>query len=102
MSRLSFYLWREWPILMLATLLAVLVLNGLWSPSGVRDLLALRHHRNLLIARRNRLIAENTRLREHIVRLHSDDAYLQRIIRQELGYVRPGEVVYRFPPAARP
>ncbi len=48
---------------------------------------------------RDRLIAKNSELAARTQRLQSDDAYLQRLIRRELGYARDDELVYRFPHA---
>jgi hypothetical protein len=39
---------------------------------------------------------ENADLRDRIHRLHNDNLYLERIAREELNLVRPGEIVYRF------
>jgi len=35
-------------------------------------------------------------LRDRIYRLRHDDLYLEKIAREELGLVRPGEIIYRF------
>jgi len=78
---------------------AGLVLGAIFGSSGPQDLLVLRQRSTTLTNERDTLISDNTALQEHIVRLKSDDAYLQRLIRQELGYARPGEFVFRF---ARP
>ena len=102
MSSLRFYLRREWLSLILAGAFGALLLNCLYGPLGPRDLLILRHHRATLTAERDRLAAENARLGRNLSRLQSDDAYLEGIIRQELGYVRAGEIVYRFPPSQAP
>jgi cell division protein FtsB len=75
------------------------VLGGSFGSSGPRDLLVLRQRSTTLANERDSLVSDNTALRERIVRLKSDDAYLQQLIRQELGYARPGEFVFRF---ARP
>jgi cell division protein FtsB len=64
---------------------------------GPRDLALLRDHRTRLEAARDRLVADNRGLAEQTQRLQSDDAYLQRLIRRELGYARSDELVYRFP-----
>jgi cell division protein FtsB len=88
---------RQWRILMLGIVISGLALDGLCGASGPRDLLILRHHSNDLIRRRDALLLDNEAFRDRIARLRSDDAYLQRLIREELGYVRPGEIVYRFP-----
>ena len=39
---------------------------------------------------------ENERLRERILRLQNDNFYLEKVAREELNLVRPGEIVYRF------
>ena len=40
---------------------------------------------------------ENEALRERIYRLRHDDLYLEKIAREDLGLVRPEEIIYRFP-----
>ena len=80
-------------------LLIVLILIGLdclTGPLGLPDLTALKRDRIELEQARDRLQNENAQRRENIGRLRSDDAYLQRLIHQELGYVRPDELIYRF------
>jgi cell division protein FtsB len=59
-------------------------------------LLLLRRHQSELAEKRDHLIRENTELRKRIERLRSDDGYIERMIREELGYVRGDEIVYRF------
>jgi cell division protein FtsB len=87
---------------MIAVVLVGLALNGLWGSSGPRDLLVLRRHSSVLTEERDKLVLDNAAFRERIARLKSDDAYLQRLVRRELGYVRPGEFVYRFPKSQQP
>jgi cell division protein FtsB len=96
MRRLSHCLQRQWPSLMFAIILGGLMLDMLWRPSGPGDLLVLRRHGDTLARQRDLLLLDNAAVRERISKLQSDNAYLQRLIRQQLGYVRPGEVVYRF------
>ncbi len=48
------------------------------------------------------LLTENQRLRSELHQLRHDDRYLERLAREQLGFVRPGEVVYRFPDSGRP
>ena len=102
MGPLSVGFWRQGLTLILALICGVLASNGLLGSSGLRDLLILRAHGSLLTSERDKLIGENAALRERIARLNFDDAYLQRLIRQELGYVLPGEFVYRFPKSEQP
>jgi cell division protein FtsB len=81
---------------MLVSILGGLLSDGLWGTWGTRDLMILRQHSRRLVNERDRLLQDNAAFRKRIVRLNSDDAFLQQLIRQELGYVRPGELIYRF------
>ena len=96
MTRLSFLIRREWLSLIFGAVLVLLVLSVLAAPQGPKDLLALRRHRAELESRRANLAAENDAFRTNVQRLRSDDRYLQRLIRRELGYARPDELVYKF------
>ena len=87
---------REWLSLTLGAILGALILNCIYGPLGPHDLLILRRHRAHLTVQRDQLLAENAELKERVRRLHVDDAYLQRLVRQELGYARADEFVYRF------
>lgn len=87
---------REGVNLILGAVAVVLILNCYFAPRGVRDLVSLRAHRMALEARLKRHAEQNTELRTIVQRLHSDDAYVERRIRSELGYARSDEVVYRF------
>jgi len=95
MTRLSFVLRREWLSLIFGGVLVMLILSALLGRSGPRDLVALQSHRAAL-ARRNQLAADNALFRTRIQKLRSDDRYLERLIRHELGYARPDELVYKF------
>jgi cell division protein FtsB len=99
MAKLSALLRRTWLNLILGVVLVLLVTSCIVAPLGPRDLAVLRDHTIQLQAQRVRLIADNADLAARTQRLQSDDAYLQRLIRQELGYARPDELVYRFPHA---
>ena len=96
MTRLSFLLRREWLSLIFGAVLVMLVLSGLLGNLGARDLLALRSDRVALEARRDRLAADNAEFRTRVQKLRSDDRYIESLIRRELGYARPDELVYKF------
>ena len=96
MTRLSFVLRREWLSLIFGAVLVMLVLSALLGNLGPRDLVALQSHRAALEARRDQLVADNVAFRTRIQKLRSDDRYLERLIRSELGYARPDELVYKF------
>ena len=97
MAKLSLLMRRVWLNLILGGVLALLVISCVVAPLGPRDLILLRGQGSRLEAVRDRLIAENAGLEARTQRLQSDDAYLQRLIRSELGYARADELVYRFP-----
>ncbi len=66
------------------------------GPLGPRDLLALRDRRRVLEAQNAELLARNASLRTGVQNLGSNDRYLEHLIRRELGFVRSGELVYKF------
>jgi cell division protein FtsB len=99
--RVKLFFRRVWLSLILAAVLVGLLAEIALGPLGPGDLLALRRHQAGLLGTRNHLLAENASLKKQISELRSDDAYLQRLIRRELGYVRSDELVYRFSSSAK-
>lgn len=95
--RLILYLRREWLTLILAAAFAMLALDAAMAPLGIRDLVALRARRAQLEDTHQHLLASHTALKLKIQRLQRDNHYIERLIREQLGYVRPNELVYRFP-----
>jgi cell division protein FtsB len=104
MLRLKQFFYRHWPSLILGVALVALVLNGVFGPQGPRDLLLLRQRRAQFEARRAALAESNARLETIVQNLRSNNRYLERLIRSELGWVRPDEIVYKFAaiPGPRP
>ena len=96
MSRLSLYLRREWLTVVLAAACGLLVMDFATGPLGVRDLILLRERRAQLETVHRKLLGTNSALRLELGRLAHDDRFLERRIREQLGYVRPDELVYRF------
>ncbi len=83
-------------------LVCSIVLLSLYTILGERGaihLWRLGGEKEKLDAQNYRLHKENESLHEKITRLRSDDLYLETIAREELNLVRPGEVIYRFPPS---
>ncbi len=95
-SRLSLYLCREWLTLVLVAACALLAVDSVVGPLGVRDLVVLRERRAQLEGVHKELLKSNAALKLKLGRLGNDDRYLERRIREQLGYVRPDELVYRF------
>jgi len=80
-----------------ASVSAALVAAILFGSRGLLRLRALTNEEAAIKQRIGGLLLENQRLRTQLHALRSDDRYLERLAREQLGFVRPGEVVYRFP-----
>ncbi len=75
------------------------------DPSGLRKHLRLREDVRRIGEENRRLAEENARLAREARALRSDPAALERAAREELRFIRPGEMVYRLdpdPPGAHP
>ncbi len=64
------------------------------DPSGLRKHLRLERDARGLRAENARYAAENARLAREIRALRAEPAALERAVREELRYIRPGERVY--------
>lgn len=63
---------------------------------GVVDNYFIAKRLSQLKAENNALVAQNKELAGKIFLLRSDPAYIESIARNELGMVKPGDVVYRM------
>ena len=95
-TRLRLYLRRQWLTLILASACGLLMVDFVTGPLGMLDLIVLRGRRAQLETAHRELLKSNAALKLKLGRLRTDDHYLQRRIREQLGYVRPDELVYRF------
>jgi cell division protein FtsB len=90
----------------LASVIAViaLVVGSLFGDRGFLYLVEQRERADALARELEDMKAENARLAAEIVALRSDPRAIERIAREELGLVRPGETVFviREEPARRP
>ncbi len=96
MPDLSNRLRRAWPTLILFAIAMALAFDSFKGPMGVRDLITLRQHQAALETARDQLLAENDALGRRAADLKSDDRSIEHLIRRELGYARPDELIYRF------
>ncbi len=86
-----------------ATVLLVLALLAIAGLKSSRDLEAARARERLLEKRIAETRAESERLRVRIDRLRHDPGMLERLAREDLGMVRPGDVIIELPvPGAAP
>ncbi|HEX5605194.1 MAG TPA: septum formation initiator family protein [Candidatus Binatia bacterium] len=94
---------QRWLIYLFSALIVLLALITVVGERGVLHLWRLRGEKNRLDEQNFRLQKENEALRQRISRIRNDNAYLEKLAREELNLVRPGEIVYRFSnSAARP
>jgi cell division protein FtsB len=82
--------------------LLILAVMAVFGDNGVLALRQLRGEVDTLVREVRALEAENERLSRQITALQDDPAVIERIAREELGLVRPGERVLRFPRSPRP
>ncbi|NIO09618.1 MAG: septum formation initiator family protein [Deltaproteobacteria bacterium] len=85
--------WLGFALLLLLVGFAVFTALG---ERGVLHLWRLTEENKRLGEKNFRLHRDNEILREKIHRLRHDNRYLEKIAREELGLVRPGEIVYQF------
>jgi cell division protein FtsB len=98
--------WRRWrwphPGWIVAGVLVLLLAAALFGENGLLHLRRLRADVETLHRDVQTLEMENERLSRAITQLRTDPVAIERIAREELGLVRPGERVLRFPRAAAP
>ncbi len=77
-------------------LIVTLSLFTTFGERGVLHLWRLWEEKRKLDEKTFLLQKENEILRERVYGLRHDSQYLEKIAREDLGLVRPGEIVYRF------
>lgn len=70
----------------------------LLANEGFRTIVSSHLQLRSLNAEMARLESEEVHLKARIDAVQTNDAALERVVRKELGYRRPGEIEYRFPP----
>lgn len=76
-------------------LLALCAVSAVFGSGGVVDLRRLRADQVQAEQEAYDLAQRNQQLRDHLARLDHDDAYLEKMVREHLGWVKPGERLYR-------
>lgn len=87
---------QRWPIYLFGILIVLIALDTMVGERGALHLWRLRGEKYRLDEQNFRMQKENAALRERLSRLRNDDAFLEKLAREELNLVKPGEVVYRF------
>jgi cell division protein FtsB len=85
-----------------ATVLLVLALLAIAALKSSRDLEAARARERLLETRIAATRAESERLLVRVERLRYDPGMLERLAREDLGMVRPGDVIVELPSSQPP
>ncbi len=80
--------------LLLVFVTVVLLLNALVGERGFMETLRARRQHQELVQTIDRLRMERARLQEEARRLQSDPATIEALARQELGLIRPGEMLF--------
>lgn len=83
---------RRWAIY--GTVVAALAALATVDPGGLRKYVALSREVERMRAENARLASDNVQLSREVRALRSDPAALERAVREELRYIRPGERVY--------
>jgi cell division protein FtsB len=73
----------------------------IYARSGFAHYLRLRNDLAAIHAQNAKLRGENDRLSREVDALSSDPRALERVVRAELGWVRPGEVILDLEPERR-
>lgn len=92
--RITAFLRERWVPLLVAGILLFLVFGNSGFDNLLRNYKELRHLRAELSA----LGVEEKSLQKKLHLIEHEDSYLERMARKELGYMKPGEMEYRFPP----
>lgn len=83
---------RRWIIY--GTVVVALAALSALDPGGLRKCVALAREVDRMREENARLASENTQLAREVRALRSNPAALERAVREELRYIRPGERVY--------
>ncbi len=76
--------------------LVAFAVSTFFGKHGLRSLVEKRDDYEQLDRSVTQLQQDNVRLQERIHQLESDPRYVEKIARERLGLVKPGEVIYRL------
>lgn len=78
-------------------LLVLCAISAVLGSGGVIHLRSLHAEQAAAELAAFEMAKHNQKLREHLARLDSDDTYLEKLVRERLGWVKPGERVFLVP-----
>jgi len=88
--------WFRPRLVVVAILLLLLVAASLMGERGLLRLYQMHRFRAALTREVEQLSAANAALAEDVRALRTDPGRIEAIAREELGLVKPGEIVYEF------
>jgi cell division protein FtsB len=80
--------------LLLVFVSLVLVIDALIGEKGLVKSMQARQHYREVAASLDSLRRENAKLRDEMRRLNEDPATIESVAREQLGLIRPGEIVF--------
>lgn len=93
-------MWRyykmERAIIRVVLVIAVVCVMGYLFAREMTQVYALNQENDKVVVESLKLEKANNELTKKIELIQSDDAYMEKVIRQELGMIKKGEKVYRF------
>lgn len=93
---------RRWLVALGCLLFLLFSLHQILGENGYLTLRARQHEVRQLENEVRRLAEENQRLDREINRLRNDPRAIERVAREEMKLVRPGEVIYTLPAPPSP
>ncbi len=96
--------WRTCILVALGIINVILLYRMVWGDNGVLAFNKLRNQYSSLVQELATIDEENINLSNEIRLLKSDEAYIEKMIRQRLHYVRDNEILYLFtetPPSSK-
>lgn len=87
-------LFRKW--ILLAFAVGLVLLSCFKGPYSLLSIHRFRKQRDQIKSDILKLSEENNLLRQEVQKLRSDPGCISRIAREELGLVKPGEIIYRY------
>jgi cell division protein FtsB len=83
-------------IFLFAILTILLLFSSVFGEKGFLHQLKLKKEMAAFKESNAEIQRESTLLRNRIQKLNEDDRVLEKLVRDELGWVRDGEILYRF------
>lgn len=93
---------RKMTLGLVLSAMLVLLLVVIFGDNGWVELKRLQDTHRALVLSNARLSRENSQMFDTVDRLQNDPEYIENIARQELGMIRPDEVIFKFNHGAKP